>query len=262
MGWLTRNLHVSRWLLGCGDDDAEEQSHGVTFLFVALLAALPLVGRKMPEPLIGESVTDIDSTEAGELEVDATGVLRRPGGSWSTGLEIEWRVLSRLGVSLEGAASREDAGETGTELRPSLAFVLLHDQARDFHLMIDATARLFENDVAMPELGEPALPVAFSLRGGIRRSWFTLRGALGAGAGGHSAHVVPLRAEAATLLEVPFGFCGVEAMADLARSSPWMLAPEAVLGTGAVQIGAALPWEPGTGRFGALVRLIWEVDAN
>jgi hypothetical protein len=254
-------LHVGRRLLRCGDDNAEEQSPRVTFLLVALLAALPILARKMPEPLIGESVTDIDSTEAGELEGDATGVIRRPGGLWTTELEIEWRALSRLGVSLEGTAAREVTGTTATELRPALAFVLLHDQARDFHLMIDATARLFEND-SEPGLGEPALPVAFSLRGGIRRRWLTLRGALGASAGGHSAHVVPLRAEAAALVEVPFGFWGVEGMADLARSSPWMLAPEVVLGTGAVQIGAALPWEPGTGRFGALVRLIFEVDTN
>ena len=222
---------------------------------------MPLGTRKMPEPLIGESVTDLDSIEAGEVEIDATGVIRRPGGLWSTGLEIEWRALSRLGVSLEGAASREDMGGTATELRPSLAFVLLHDQARDLHLMIDATARLFEND-SEPGLGEPALPVAFSLRGGIRRSWFTLRGALGASAGGHSAHVVPLRAEAATLLEAPFGFWGIEGAADFARPSPGMLAPEAVLGTGTVQLGAALPWEPGTGRFGALVRLILEFDSK
>jgi hypothetical protein len=216
----------------------------------------------MPEPLIGESVTDLDSTEAGELEVDATGVIRRPGGLWSTELEIEWRALSRLGFSLEGATSREETGTTATELRPSLSFVLLHDPARDLHLMIDATARLFEDDAATPGLGEPALPVAFSLRGGMRRGWFTLRGALGASAGGHSAHAVPLRTEAAALLEVPFGFWGIEGVADFARSSPWMLAPEVVLGTGAVQIGAALPWEPGTGRFGALVRLILEVDSN
>jgi hypothetical protein len=231
----------------------------MTLLLVALLAALPPRGRRMPEPLIGESITDLDGTEAGELEADATGVVQR-GGSWSTGLEIEWRALSRLGVSLEGTTSGEGNGSTATELRPSVAFVLLHDQASDLHLMIDATARLFENDVANPGLGEPALPVAFSLRGGIRRSWLTLRGALGAGAGGHSAHVVPLRTEAAALIEVPFGFGGVEGAADFARSSPWMVAPEIVFGTGALRLGAALPWEPGTGRFGALLRLIVEID--
>jgi len=74
--------------------------------------------------------------------------------------------------------------------------------------------------------------------------------------------VVPLRAEAATLLEAPFGFWGIEGAADFARPSPGMLAPEAVLGTGTVQLGAALPWEPGTGRFGALVRLILEFDSK
>src|SRR5262249_22047941 len=163
----------------------------MTLLLAALLAVLPRVERKMPEPLIGESITDLDGTEAGEVEIDATGVIQRPGGLWSTQLEVEWRAWSRLGTSLEGTLSREESGTTSAELRPSLAFLLLHDPAHDFHLMIDATARLFETDVATAEMGEPALPVAFSLRGGIRREWFTLRGALGASAGGHSAHVVP-----------------------------------------------------------------------
>jgi hypothetical protein len=139
--------------------------------------------------------------------------------------------------------------------------VLLHDETRDFHLMVDAMARLFEGDVA-PELGETSLPLVVSLRGGIRQSWLTVRAALGAEAGGHSAHVIPLRTDAAVLAEAPFGFYGIEGSADFARSSPWMVAPEAVFGTGVVQVGAALPWEPGTGRFGALARLIVEMDTK
>src|SRR5919108_788651 len=162
----------------------------------AAFAAAALDSRRMPEPLIGESVTDIDGTQAGELEIDASGIVARPGGEWNTALEIEGRGLSRLGVLVEGTLSGDNTESAAGGLRASLAFLLLHDEEHDFHLMIDATARLFENAVAS-ELGEPTERIAFSLRGGIRRDWLTLRGSLGAGAGTHSAHAVPLRAEAA-----------------------------------------------------------------
>ena len=82
---------------------------GVILVPFALLVASPLGPRKMPEPLIGESVTDLDGTEAGELEVDATGLVHPPDGFWSSGVEVEWRALPRLGISLEGATSREAA---------------------------------------------------------------------------------------------------------------------------------------------------------
>ena len=140
-----------------------------------------------------------------------------------------------------------------------MSFVLFHDLEREVHLMIDPTARLFESD-REPEPGEPAMPLAFSLRGGLRRGPVTVRGALGAGVAGQSAHAVPLIAQAAALFEVPLGFLGMEALGDFARSSPWQFAPELVLGTGALHVGAALPWEASTGRFAMLVRLIWEAD--
>ncbi len=214
----------------------------------------------MPEPLLGESITDLDGTEAGELEVDVTGLSRRPGDLWTGELEVEWRALTRLGLSLEAGAAHQGAGSgVATSLRPSASFVLFHDPVRDLHLMLDASVRLLEND-SEAEPGEPALPLAFSLRGGIRRGPLTLRGALGGGAGGHSAHTVPLRAQGAALLEAPFGFWGIEADGDFARSSPWVLAPELVLGTRALHVGVAMPWELGAGRLGAFVRLIFEVD--
>jgi len=217
----------------------------------------------MPEPLLGESITDIDNAQAGEFELDATGLFRRPGDLWNSGLEIEWRALPRLGLALEAAGSRQgsDGKGIGGSFRPSASFVLLHDPVRDLHFMADATARLFEND-ADAEPGEPALPVAFSLRGALRRGTLTLRGAIGAGVGGHSAHAVPLRAQAAALLEAQFGFWGIEIDGDLARSSPWVIAPQTVLGTGSFQVGAALTWEPGVNRLGALVRLILQFDAE
>src|SRR6266852_555833 len=101
----------------------------------------------MPEPSLGESITDLDGTAAGALEVGVTGLSRRPGDLWSGELEVEWRALTRLGLSLAaGAAHEEAAGGVAGSLRPSASFVLLHDPARDLHLMLDATLRLLEND--------------------------------------------------------------------------------------------------------------------
>ncbi len=110
----------------------------------------------MPEPLLGESITDLDGTEAGELEVDVTGLSRRPGDLWTGELEVEWRALTRLGLSLEAGAAHQGAGSgVATSLRPSASFVLFHDPVRDLHLMLDASVRLLEND-SEAEPGEPA----------------------------------------------------------------------------------------------------------
>src|SRR5216684_1877339 len=57
----------------------------------------------MPEPVLGESITDIDGSEAGEVEVDLTGVVGRAGGAklWQGSVEIESRVTDRLGLEIE-----------------------------------------------------------------------------------------------------------------------------------------------------------------
>jgi len=57
----------------------------------------------MPEPVLGESVTEIDGTEAGEIELDLTAVIGRTGGTnlWQASVEIESRVIDRLGLELE-----------------------------------------------------------------------------------------------------------------------------------------------------------------
>lgn len=58
----------------------------------------------MPEPLLGETLTDLNSDEAGELELEGTGVVLLPGEGdspeWAGALEAEWRVTERLGLGL------------------------------------------------------------------------------------------------------------------------------------------------------------------
>jgi hypothetical protein len=69
----------------------------------------------MPEPLLGESITDLDGANAGEVEIDLNGMaLRRAttAGAWSSG---------PLG----------SPGGAALSLRVATSFVLFRDFARD-----------------------------------------------------------------------------------------------------------------------------------
>src|SRR4051812_42505740 len=83
----------------------------------------------MPEPLLAESVTDIDSSEAGELELDVSAARTSPGRTWLAAAEVEWRALERLGLALEVGAGLDAAArsEDPMSVRLAAAFVLLHD---------------------------------------------------------------------------------------------------------------------------------------
>src|SRR2546430_10087163 len=96
---------------------------------------------------------------------------------------------------------------------PSDDVTVTHSQPLDCHLMAEVIARISRDateDVQDP--GEGALPLSGGLRFGIRNGWLTVRTFLGAGAGSHSAHAVPLRAQAAVLAELGgkgrLGFAG------------------------------------------------------
>ncbi len=79
-----------------------------------------------------------------------------------------------------------------------------------------------------------------------------MRAFLGAGAGSNSAHVVPLRAQAAVLAEFGregrLGFAGFEMDADWARRTPLTVAPNLILRGAHLHIpfdlGIAVPWTP------------------
>jgi hypothetical protein len=240
---------------------------------------------RMPEPLIGESITDLDRAQAGELELDLTGALRPSTATstalWAGSLEAEWGATERLGLALElglsnageGGGSR---GSTEPSLRAAASWALLHDSALDLHLQAEATVRLLrESDAEVGRLVDPGnslLPVSFGFRGGIRQSIWTIRGAIGGAAGGHSSHLVPLRGDLALFGEFrcggPCGFAGLELDADWSWRDPFVLAPTLVLDGARFHLpfrfGVAVPLALSAERSGAAVflRMIYEADVN
>ncbi len=231
----------------------------------------------IPEPIFSETVTDIDGIESGELEVSAdAGELRsRHGGGilQVAGLEAEWLALSHLGLRLEpsivhsggaGLASSTDAG-IGT----TAAWKLVRDYEDDFYLQLEAGAEWPVRSEPFSPPDQPGLPLAVDARAAFRSGLLTLRGSIGAGAGGASPHV-PLRASVAVLASFDpsseTGFFGIEALADGTWRTPVFAAPDVVadltlLGLPA-RLGVALPWSPGADgvqpSLGVYVRLMVE----
>ena len=236
------------------------------------------VRAKMPEPLLTESITDLDGARAGEVEVDVNGlVLRRTSAvrQWQTSVEAEWRALERLGLALDLGVGRVLDGATSPAIsvRPAASWVLTHSQPLDFHLMAEVSARISHDATEnVQDPGEGALPFSGGVRFGIRHRWLTVRTFLGAGAGGHSPHAVPLRAQAAVLAELGregrLGCAGFEMDADWARRMPPTLAMNFILRGAHLHVpfdlGIAVPWTPqsryGDASVGVLVRLILEID--
>ena len=229
----------------------------------------------MPEPLITESITDLDGTTAGEVEVDLDGLLgtrRDASGDWQGSVEIEWRAIERLGLSLEldlGGPLR--SSNTVVAGQAAASWVLLHNRALDFHVMAELSARVPATADSDAELGDGAMPVNGGVRAGIRVGEWTSRAFLGWGVGAVSAHPLPLRLEAALLYDFPsIGFLGLETRADWSVSAPWTVAPNVVLRGRRFgipfDIGVAAPWSVGARagepQFGILARLILEFDAD
>ncbi|MFL5355656.1 hypothetical protein [Archangium sp.] len=257
--------------------------------FVRTLVALGLLGATpradaseppaMPEPLLGESVTDLDGLEAGELELELTGLLTPPrtarGGGWQGSMELEWRALERLGLMVEvgmgGGLGRPEL--EGVSARAAGSWMLLHDVARGLHVQAELGARLLSEDeeAAAFEPGEATLPLWFGLRAGWRQGAWTVRAGLGGQALGRSAHLVPLRANLSALGQVgPWSFLGVELEGDWARASWLVVAPTALVDLGPVELpvrlGLAVPWSPArSGRHsetGFMLRLVYELDRD
>ena len=193
----------------------------------------------LAEPLFTETVTDIDGYEAGEVEFDVNGsesVARRGGARlFQTSIEIEWKVWSRLGLRLEPsfASSREEAAtsiEKKFGFRAAAGWNLLHDFAHDFHLQIEAGARIIDDtpDAFKTQPGEAPVPFTADLKA-AKRIWdWTVRGSVGTEAGATPAHA-PLRLQLALMHaftdEIRFGFFGIEADADFGRRNPLVMAP-------------------------------------
>ena len=193
----------------------------------------------MPEPILGETTTDIDGTEQGEVEIEANAVMLRSlrGGAFDLQLspEVEWLVLRRLGVKVEpfferGAAAGEGAASSGG-VSAAVSWKVLQDFEHDFHVQAEATGRVPTDLSTTVEPGESPLPVSFDLRSGVRRGDWTLRSSLGVSVGQAGAHL-PLRGSAAVLTGFEstgrFGFWGFEIEADGARPNPVVVALELV----------------------------------
>jgi hypothetical protein len=231
----------------------------------------------LPESLLTESATDVDAEEGGELEYEAnlTTVAARTGGARAalTSVEVEWRALDNLGIRLEPsysvATEPATSGVAGTfGFGGALAVGLFHDFARDLHVQAEALGRTPESGSPIAfEPGEPELPFAADLLAAIRRERWTLRATVGVEAGGAFAHA-PLHTDLALLTGIlpgeRFGFVGLEARADWARSAPLVVAPEIVADTTPIglpfRLGVALPVnvgaDPSSPSFGLFVRLV------
>jgi hypothetical protein len=235
----------------------------------------------MAEPLIGESVTDIDGDEPGETEVDLGGVLfrGRDGLTWGgASAELELRLTRRLGVFLElGFQGAHDHGLRGG-INAGGSLALWHDFRRDLHLQFEVRALVFDSEFMAARLrsipDEEAPPYAFGLRGAYRRRWLTFRFGLGPSIAGRDGSV-PLWADAALFVEWGarrgfISFAGIEVVTDWASATPVIISPEIVLGHAIadlpMRVGVGLPFflatrgsEPFVGGF---LRVILELDRD
>src|SRR3989475_12424758 len=102
------------------------------------------VRAKMPEPLLTESITDLDGARAGGVEVDVNGlVLRRTSAvrQWQTSVEAEWRALERLGLALVLGVGRVLDGATSPAISVRLAagWVWTPSQPHGLHLLAEGS---------------------------------------------------------------------------------------------------------------------------
>ena len=244
---------------------------------VPAAAAEPDEGREpVPEPVLAETVTDIDGTDVGELELEINGALLRAlrGGRYAIdgSLEVEWLVARRLGIRVEPTLSRDAddvPGETAAGISGGASWKLVQDFERQLHVQAEVLARLPWEASPIVQPGDPARPLAFDVRAAFRRGVLTLRGSAGVGVFGQAEHV-PLRASFAALLPFEgsgrFGFWGIELDGDGARTAPVVAALDVVPNFAPAglpfRIGLAVPWavgergdRPSTGLF---LRIFYE----
>jgi hypothetical protein len=230
----------------------------------------------MAEPLIGETITDIDGDEPGEGEIDGTAW----GAGWPRGiayglgeLEGELKLTKRVGAAIAIESSGDRSGGAGLGIRAGASLGLLHDFRHDFHLQLEATVQLFEAERGSDGGIELEAPYRAGLRAGYRHhGWLTLRAGAGLAFGG--PRTVPLWVELALLGEwgpvERRSFAGVEVLGDFAARLPIIVIPEIAIGLRIhrlpVRVGVGLPITLGYARsdysLGGLFRLIFEVEPD
>jgi hypothetical protein len=226
------------------------------------------------EPIVTETVTDLDGAEGGELEVELNASTFRAmrGGAWErlASLEIEWLVTRKLGLRLEPSYSKTTtSGGLGTS--GAASWKLFQDWVNDRHLQAEVEGRVPWDPGTTVTPGDPALPFALGVRSGIREGRWTLRAGLGFDAGGHAAHV-PIRGSLALLTGIlrdeRFGVFGIEMDADGARVNPVVLAANLIADVTPLglpfKFGIATPWGVGVQgtdpSLGLLVRIFYVSD--
>jgi hypothetical protein len=259
---LSCHTLLAAWMLTCGHAAAQQETEHER--------------PPIPEPLLNETMTDIDGSEPGELELSANGSRRQAlkGSSYvlQTSLEAEWLATRRLGIYLEPAFVNQDpppshtASKNAIGVAGGLSWKLLQDFENDFHLQAEVGGRYPLEPSTETEPGDPALPFALDLRAALRIGGWTLRGSAGGTAGGRAAHL-PLRSSLCAFKALgAHSFIGIEADGDGARQHPFLLAADAVLSLAAtglpLKIGVSVPWALGLPSrqpsLGVFVRLFLE----
>jgi len=192
----------------------------------------------IPEPILVESITDIDAPAPGEIEFELNASLMRSrrGGAYELqlGPEIEWLATAHLGTMLEVNGTHEaQAGGAGPNrfgVGAGVSWKLLHNFAHDFHVQAELRGH-FPADLSATEPGESPLPVSLDLQSALRVGPWTLRNSIGVSAGGRPAQL-PIRGSAVLLTGIGashrHGFWGVEATADGAKVAPLAIALDLV----------------------------------
>jgi hypothetical protein len=226
----------------------------------------------VPEPLLTETVTDIDGADRGEYELELNGSELRSirGGAYvlQSSVEAEWLATRHLGIRVEPTFTRSlEAPGSGSSQRfgaaGALSWKVLQDIERDAYAQVELAGRAPRDVTLLTDPGESSLPFTLDLRGAVRSGRWTLRGSFGAAAGGTSAHA-PFRGSFAVLTGFTsterYGFWGVEADVDGTRQNPTVLALNLMPHLGPiglpVRFGIAIPWvvgvngdRPSTGVF-------------
>jgi hypothetical protein len=250
-------------------------------ILATALATAPGSYVRMPEPFIGESITDIDVVEPGEIEFDVTGLGiatpdRRTVG-WSSGVELEYRANRLLGLALEldagGGLLRGRRADTLYAVRAAAAIFVLNDFLRGLHAQLQLGALIYSNPVEeVIELEGAALPYFVRLHAAWRYERFNLRLTAGPAASPALPHFAAtgnlslLYDFGDVVADLHRGFVALELDADSARRFPLALIPEVAINLPshllAARIGVGVPvtFDP-AGRaigVGGLLRIVIE----
>ncbi len=228
----------------------------------------------VPEPILTESITDIDTLHGGELELTANGSVMRTlccgGGAFQTSLEAEWRATALVGLVVEPSVSVPLVPGVPAEfgVRTGVAVALWRDFVHDFYLQGEAVARLGPDNLSnLPDPGEASLPYDVDVRGAFRRGRWTVRGNLGAET---DAANFGVRAGAAFMLALDrdskASFVAVEASMDSFRANFMTLALNLSVEAEPLRFQLATPWTPALGQtpasIGIVLRVLVELDRD